>query len=385
MTVSRRDQRLTHVWDSIDQLDAVRRAASLAPFGTPRFEANPRVFAAIGDLVIVDTSSSVGKVFLPLPGQRDAPGACIGVVNKGNYNLTVFAPAGALIDNAESKEIAPGERTIFLYQKRGLWVDFISVQTTDEDGEDPTGKPYLTTAMPAGMSPPEALYQFDGSGSALTDRTGNGHTLSVVSGGTARYITEANGRVGFFFGSDTALQSAVGRTGLAITGGLTVEILMATHDFNTSAAMPIIGFGAQDSGAEAEANNWLYWLGMSDPVSSFGTYHSVRGMRYRHEYSTGTEEAHNLLTARMIVNRNYLVTLTRNSAATSVSVYLNGALVQTVTPSNAPTGGGSSRLWVMGHDDPGSLRNTATAYCVRISDEQMTAAQVLEASNTVVV
>jgi hypothetical protein len=224
---------------------------------------------------------------------------------------------------------------------------------------------YLTATQPTGMSTAaEALYQFDGSGSQLNDRMGNGHNFTKVVGDTFQTVTP-QGLVGLGFKDDEQYITPID-SGVQITGALTVEVitLLSGHS-GSSDTLIVCGNGGNWA---SEADNKLY-----------GAYLSA-GLRqpwWLHEYSASGTDSLYTFPAIYPVGIVTMATFTRNSLATTVKVYENGYEVATYAGLTAPTGGGNGRL-VIGEEKADAHRFTGTLYSIKITAAEFTAAQVLE-------
>jgi hypothetical protein len=171
MTVARRSADQTKVWDSIDQLDASRRAEPLLPLGIPRRVATSRVFATPGETIVCDTTNGPASVFLPEPDRSVPLGTLVTVVNTGNQAVTVIAPSRMTIKGDRTKVVSRDlSPFIFLYATKDQWIPFGLSSVTSTA---PTGQPW---------------FEWDGSSTAQFDTLING---SAVSSSTATVVTVA--------------------------------------------------------------------------------------------------------------------------------------------------------------------------------------------------
>jgi hypothetical protein len=238
------------------------------------------------------------------------------------------------------------------------------------------GSSYLTTTPPTGMATqPAAVYQFDGTGNALKDRTANANDLSV-NAGTARYTTHA-GAVGFLFDGSTRLRSGSPRATLQITAELTLEVVLVPLDLNVSIGT-IIGHGGN---SELQAMNWLYLLDHVN-TSAFGNY-SATQLRAFHESGAGTNRTQTFVNGAIAKSQRTYLTLTRASDGVTHKLYKDGIYLETQTLAAAPDGGGTGWLWLGGTDDGAGGQWTAIFHSARVTAAEFSAAQVAEVYRSV--
>lgn len=173
---------------------------------------------------------------------------------------------------------------------------------------------------------PVANYPLDG---RLDDVSGNGYDLSVVSG-TARYQDIVPGLYGAWFDTTTILGVSTFESALAITGDMTIEMLVRTY---TSQSHEFIYHGI--TGSETAANNFLYWLGCTSP----------NYLSYKSEHGTGTNADFNA-TAGLIPRVTNHLAMRREGGV--ITLFLNGEVIATSGVLTDPTGGTSGRLRIGG-------------------------------------
>ena len=223
---------------------------------------------------------------------------------------------------------------------------------------------YLGTSPPTGTV--EALYQFDGITSGLTDRSGNGHLLT--HNGTEYYAPgeEALGVAGLEL---RANRYCYGPTGLypGTTGAFTVEAIWTPGIWSDADDVIFTVIGATTSGLEAE--NCTVELAVNSNVGR-GTY------KIRHEYGAGNWEELNSQWAGAI-GEPHMVTLTRASDGKTYKVFINGVLLETLVATNAVTGGGSAteRIRVGGYTTGNDLYGVL--HSIRYTLAEFSEAQVL--------
>lgn len=228
---------------------------------------------------------------------------------------------------------------------------------------------YLSTTSPTGAPAPEAVYQFDKSGSSLSDRTANGHNLTAVVG--ADNYVAINGLIGVSFRKNTQLQAALS-TALHLDREITVEVLMAitAHPSVTESQLFNI-----TGAVENPTGNELCQL------SFYGT---DRAWHYFAEYSAGTNVPDDTIGEMEyhLGNKLFLLTFTRDSAGTGLKWYMDAHLLHTSTASNAPekdgTPANNTQLMSIGLN---TFEGIIAA--VRITEGEYTAEQVLAAAQQV--
>lgn len=229
---------------------------------------------------------------------------------------------------------------------------------------------YLTTTVPTGAPAPTALYQFDGTASKYTDRTGNGHNVTLVAGTEVQ--PSWKGIVGSAF--ETAyLQSAAGIGALQSLGAITIEVQLMPYRLDNSSRNVFVWFG--EAGA-LEADNILYSVHCTASGSSL-LPNASRMLECRQEKDAGQLRSAIFANSSIIVWDRKLITYTREADGVTWKLYINGQLIDTQVLADAPTGGTTSRLFIGGD---GSFFAKAIMHSVRITvGTTYDAAQVLEA------
>lgn len=217
---------------------------------------------------------------------------------------------------------------------------------------------YLSATQPTGMATAaQALYKFDGTGSALTDRTGNGHTLTLGAGAT--FYQSRNGLVGLGC-SGSEYYTAAASGSLQPTGAITAEFICAASTIGQMALYSI------DASGGTSASNCL---------ASLYTASSTNKFIHWTETSSGTDHIVTF-NSMMPVGEIVHVTETRTSAGTSASIWINGLLVDTQTVTQ-PTGGSSSFLTIADLTS-GTSGWIGEIYSAKFTLAEFNAAQVLE-------
>jgi len=129
---------------------------------------------------------------------------------------------------------------------------------------------------------------------------------------------------------------------LEITGDLTVELWFNADEINATSRL--VQFGAQ---GETEATNTLYLLYLDTSGDVVMLHENGAGVNNEVTFSTNlpVEEWHHLA-------------ISRDAAAKTYTLYVDGASIGTKTYANNPTGGGDAILWIA-RDQSGSLFLTA--------------------------
>jgi hypothetical protein len=220
--------------------------------------------------------------------------------------------------------------------------------------------PYPTTNPVGVATPPTAIYDFDGSGSTLLDRTANGHNLSLTTG-TTRHIQLAQNLMAFAFDGASYLETAV-HADFITAGALTFELTLLMFSYGLAENYPAL-LGGASGAADIEVNNDQLRLqsSASDGIATL-----------KQENAVGNDNIQDLSTLWPI-GKLMNFTLTRELNGTDVSWYQNGLLRGTASLANAPTGGANSRIRL------GELFRGAIVGLRYTKGEAFTAGQVLAA------
>jgi len=228
---------------------------------------------------------------------------------------------------------------------------------------------YLGLELPAGVTPGNlvCLYQFNESPDGLTDRSGNGHNLTL-NGGTEIYTPTERvlGVAGLELRND---RFAAAPTGLSpqTLGAFTVECIWTPGVWTVDDDSIFDIRGATAGELEDDNASVSLWVG-NEP--GMGRYWA------QHEYGAGLD-SNNYFTFGGTLNTTQLVTLTRAADGVTYKLSLQGELVETVVAANPPTGGGGANVRIrvggysFGNDVYGALHS------LRYVKEEFTAAQVL--------
>lgn len=181
--------------------------------------------------------------------------------------------------------------------------------------------PHDTTHNPVG------LYQLDES---LTDTSGNNNWyLSAVGGAGAIYTSIVPGIRGHGF--DSYLRGINATPNLAITGDLTIEMIVIVYEVPSGTNQRLIMHGQS---GETEATNVVYCI---DHILG-------GGLRYHAEYDAGVDIIYDINDTLPIGIPVHLA-LVRSS--NDVTFYMNGRQIgATSSGLNAPTGGSSGYLYL---------------------------------------
>lgn len=221
---------------------------------------------------------------------------------------------------------------------------------------------YLDDTMPQGVSvDAEVLYRFDGTATSLTDLMGNGHDQVLQSGST--FYVPVDGFVGLGFATAEEYKAA-SSAAYQYTGAMTAEIEYFNEAVPTASRTL---FSCAASGGTEAANELYRLYGVS----------STSLITYAIEHGAGTAYT-KALAAMMPVGTIQLLTLTRNTAGTTITLYLDGTQIATETVT-APTGGTSSQLTLGDRGDGTAEGWHGVIFGMRITPACFTATQVLEA------
>lgn len=228
----------------------------------------------------------------------------------------------------------------------------------------------IGTTMPTGAAAAAAAWQFDGTGDALTDRTGNGCDL-VLNAGTLYYLN-MHGIVGFSTQVAQLISANPAPASLRLTGAITIETIAAICVL--PAGNYLLGCGGLNT--ELEAGNMLYtvWFGSSG-----------NDIHLEWERLAGQDQNASVAIIPPLHSLFHLV-VTRAADGVTVNFYVNGVLVGTDAGGGIATGGTTARLrigmsWDEGTTNYGAIEGLMCS--LRISPNTFTAAQVLEAYNAV--
>lgn len=233
-------------------------------------------------------------------------------------------------------------------------------ETTGGGGSSGALWRYLdATNLPSGAAAPEAVWQFDKSGSELNDRTANGHNLTASA---AVAHAAAEGLTGLL-NNDNFYLSVASPAGIRTTGAFTAEFLVSLVPGQAAHLISSLGLGV----SELEADNYQFELraGASYMCSVF------------FEHGAGNNESV-VFNGGPVFGPVCLVTFTRSSDGLTHKLYIDGKLVDTKTAGNAPTGGGNADVFLMSSTNPGAAGFGGTMFSARITKEEWSAAQVLE-------
>ena len=218
----------------------------------------------------------------------------------------------------------------------------------------------------------EGLWVFDAGGSALDDRTANGHDLILQAGGE-RYSV-INRRVGLTADGTNRYATGTARPGLQTFGAITIEVLV-TPSFVVGTSQET--WLTYNGTVASEAQNALYTM------MSLGSDEHAKPWSSVHENGVGVNNFGGSNGGFGITGSTQLVTLTRAANGTDFNWYFDGINTWGGAYSNAPTGGAhaDSRFHIL--SDAGSTIAAGVLHAVRITKEEYTAAQVLAAARRV--
>lgn len=229
---------------------------------------------------------------------------------------------------------------------------------------------YLDTNGPTGSGGPNLVYQFDNTATQLNDRVAGTYNLTAQS----TYLD-----IPF---------TVIGRT-KAIRGASRTTSLSDAERPTGAATAEFVGIITGDSGSEQ------YIFGISATGESLATntlfslYTNATGQLYIFaEYGTGT----NIIEAfdvNVPLNVPVYIALTRDSAGTGYSLYINGVLMDTLTAANAPqkdSSGNVQNLGVLCDGSGFSYTSPGMASSFRLTvGEEFTQTQITEVWNSIAV
>lgn len=227
---------------------------------------------------------------------------------------------------------------------------------------------YLTMVnIPSGAPDPDVLYRFDGGGSSLTDRSGNGHDLTTTVGAFPNEYAASNGRTGARWRLWCARTNFDGA--LTEHGAFTAELQLTL--FATSPA----------------ANSLMFWCGglsaaSADNVSYSAYFRSstesniTSAMVFEQKYGSGSASNVTVAGGTCMCWQDLYVVITREPDGVTYKTYINGRHVLTGAAPTVSDGGGSAALWVGGYT--GVLCNSVMPTFRLSLGTTHTAAQILE-------
>ena len=229
---------------------------------------------------------------------------------------------------------------------------------------------YLDLVKPTGVTASiEALWQFDGSGSDLLDRTANAHDLTLV--GADMHTVIGGLKMRLFDGSTTYLNRAID-AGLQLLGALTMEALVIpSANINDSGHSNGVIIGHADPALnETSTANLLYLLSVKASTATIGQ------LSYDSENGAGVNSGLNAK-AGLTTGQVAYVACTRSGSG-SINVYVNGQLLDTGA-TTLPDGGATGRFTIgaLGVSDVLAFFAGAIG-AVRLTAEEFTASQIAE-------
>ena len=213
---------------------------------------------------------------------------------------------------------------------------------------------YKDTVLTGNETGLTAYWKLDeGSGTAIADTAASNDGV-VMNGGSTHVSPEWDdsssmpipfARAMEFDGVDDSITMGRGTNDeLAITGDMTIEAWVNPDDFaiTNGASQVIAAFANVESGAEQGVNNRLYTL----QILSNGD------ILYSHEADDGTSQFGLTFDANLSVNEWAHISMTRDDASKSVSVFVNGEQVGAAqTYATSPDNGTASSLYVGKSED----------------------------------
>lgn len=199
---------------------------------------------------------------------------------------------------------------------------------------------------------PLALYQLDGT-NRLTDSSGNAKTLTES-------ITAEDGP-GYLLNTRSLSDGRLSRvdSSFQILGAVTIAALVRLDKPAISSAAIAMCAGS----GEIEANNITWELAVDG-----------QNLRWIHEHGSGVNDTLSS-TYNLGIGEWYHICGSRDSAGTTVNLYLNGSNVGSSSSLTAPSGGTGSNLSIMDHPD-GGFRFAQPIASLAIYSSELTPSQI---------
>lgn len=346
------------------------------PFGKPTLIQTANYHATEGDMVRVDPSKGAFTVFLP-PIDGPMIGKVVTVFNVSNSSNSITIHPSATTDkvNGGSYVSISSDRSqvSFICVDRENWV-ILDLGSSGSAGltsisSTGTGWKYLSPFnIPAKASAPIACYQFDGTASQLSDRSGNGYTLTVENGSAVK--TEGDGLKGIFFNGAFNLVAVGTSEALRATGAVTIEAIISC-DSLTSPDRCLVA--CADGGGASLATNYLYSLYADFTTETWFCYHEY------HTSGVGVPVAYD---AHVGIRRVHYIALTRAADGKTHKIYANGLFIDGAIVGNGPQKDpvtNTQDLRIGNGDSVTSEYWIGEVFGVRITMQQYTDAQISEA------
>lgn len=312
-----------------------------------------RESAAVGNLDVDDrtmpfvvTGLSAGAHTLKIKGQVWTAATGFNVLASSFAKATIFrggrvpvlSEGSSVEDTPRATDYGSGlavttDTNVVSVKTRGLWR-------------------YMTpTDLPTGAAAPEAVWQFDGTGSSLNDRTANGHNWTASA---SVLYTAAEGLVGLWNNDAYRLTNDV-PAGLITDGAFTFVALASIHRGGDT-----IFIAAQTGGS----------------VQYQCRIHSDLKFRGYHQ-SAGPVNQPIYFDASMLFGPVQHVTFTRAGDGITQEVFVDGQLLDTQVAGAAPDSG-SPATGVEGLAASGTPYGEGAFFSMLLTLEKWSAAQVLE-------
>ena len=194
----------------------------------------------------------------------------------------------------------------------------------------------------------------------LADSSGNGNDLTESSG-SVEYngICHVPGDASAYFSTDTLEISAVDPA-LVTTGAVTGMVWINPNSVVTDQYL----FTCANTSSSLEAENTVWSLRIFNS-----------GLKCFHEYGISTNEEVVSGSSTLLAGSTQHIAFTRAADGVSFTFYHNGVQIGTATAANAPTGGGSSKLYV-GSSQVGTISYSGYMWDLMIFTEELTAEQI---------
>lgn len=218
---------------------------------------------------------------------------------------------------------------------------------------------YFGTQLPAGISPSAltALYQFDGTGLSLNDRSGNSRHL-VVETGPESYcsIPTSNGDgylTAMAFPEDKRLQlaNAAHDADFRYLGACVIELLMV-YEGNTGTSDILVDIGPPSHTEDAANNVILTWQANAGDGMFYYLHETGGGTNQPTSGNAKSSYCYPGLIQHLILNR---------TSGGDVMVIQNGVKVVEWAGLTLPTGGDNAKLSLGRRTDGGESLNGAIA------------------------
>lgn len=237
----------------------------------------------------------------------------------------------------------------------------------------------LDLVLPSGISVSTlvALYQFDGPTLGLTDRSGNGHDLTMISGVPVFSVLGDGEKTLHTFNAVTTYPQTEAKAGVFnTTGALTIEWVAMVEEYNTGNEMPLFAIGDMSSLSSGLNVTALLEIREADQ--------DLVELSVFHERGAGVNERTDFGGWTIPHGRLGYGALTRAADGVTYKLYADGEYLATGVTANPPDGGtGNIRIYIHGCNYSGRYfygHTSSWRYCRGV---EFTAEQIEESFNRI--